>query len=72
MNQRVIVTAYGEADVLRLMDEPLQAPASGEVLIRVEAAGVALGDVMRRKGVYPGGQSLLLPQATTASAELKL
>ncbi|MGG2199212.1 medium chain dehydrogenase/reductase family protein [Paenibacillus validus] len=55
MNQRVIVTAYGEADVLRLMDEPLQAPASGEVLIRVEAAGVALGDVMRRKGVYPGG-----------------
>lgn len=55
MNERVMVTAYGEADVLRLIKEPLRAPANGEVLVRVEAAGVALGDVMRRKGVYPGG-----------------
>jgi NADPH:quinone reductase-like Zn-dependent oxidoreductase len=55
MNNRVIVTAYGEEDVLKMVEEPIPQPGQGEVLIRVEAAGVALGDVLRRKGVFTGG-----------------
>jgi NADPH:quinone reductase-like Zn-dependent oxidoreductase len=58
MNKRIIVTSYGDADVLRMIEEPVPQPEKDEVLIRVEAAGVALGDVMRRKGVLMGGPTL--------------
>lgn len=54
MNKKIVVKAYGEAEVLEWMDEPLRRPQKDEVLIQVEAAGVAMGDVMRRKGVFPG------------------
>jgi NADPH:quinone reductase-like Zn-dependent oxidoreductase len=53
VNVKVIVSEYGKDDVLRVVNEPLRAPAAGELRIRVQAAGVALADVMRREGVYP-------------------
>ena len=43
----------GNADVLQLSDMPTPAPAAGEVLIRVAAAGVNRPDILQRQGLYP-------------------
>ena len=43
----------GGPEVLTPVDRPVPSPASGEVLIRVEAAGVNRPDVMQRRGAYP-------------------
>ncbi len=43
----------GGPDVLRAVERPVPSPAAGEVLIRVEAAGVNRPDVMQRLGKYP-------------------
>jgi NADPH2:quinone reductase len=49
----VEITSYGAPDVLRLTDRPDPVAGSGEVLIRVAAAGVNRPDVLQRKGMYP-------------------
>jgi NADPH:quinone reductase len=46
-------TAAGEPDVLQIARGPLPIPKTGEVLIRVQAAGVNRPDVLQRKGAYP-------------------
>ncbi len=43
----------GGPEVLRLVSRPVPAPAAGEVLVKVEAAGVNRPDVSQRKGNYP-------------------
>ena len=43
----------GGPDVLRPVERPVPAPGDGEVLVRVEAAGVNRPDVMQRLGKYP-------------------
>ncbi len=43
----------GGPEVLTPVDRPMPAPGPGEVLIRVEAAGVNRPDVMQRRGAYP-------------------
>jgi NADPH:quinone reductase len=43
----------GGPEVLRVAEIEKPAPAAGEVLIAVEAAGVSRADVMQRHGVYP-------------------
>ncbi|WP_274362122.1 medium chain dehydrogenase/reductase family protein [Paenibacillus thermotolerans] len=50
---RIIVRRYGGPEVLERVNEPLRLPQPGEVRIKVQAAGVALADVMRREGVFP-------------------
>ena len=51
---RVIeITEPGEPDVLALGERPVPATGSGEVLIRVAAAGVNRADTMQRRGSYP-------------------
>src|ERR1051325_11334628 len=52
-NRRVIVTHYGGPDVLRVIEEECPEPKSGEVRVRMLAAGVSLPDVMAREGVHP-------------------
>ncbi|MDF2463334.1 MAG: Alcohol dehydrogenase zinc-binding domain protein [Ramlibacter sp.] len=52
-HQRVIVTHYGGPDALRVVEEECPEPRSGEVRVRVLAAGVAMPDVMAREGVHP-------------------
>jgi NADPH:quinone reductase-like Zn-dependent oxidoreductase len=39
---------------LKLIDAPMPSPGAGEVLLRVEAVGVAFADVVMRMGFYPG------------------
>ncbi len=43
----------GGPEVLEPVERPVPKPAAGEILIRVEAAGVNRPDVMQRLGFYP-------------------
>ena len=45
--------APGGPEVLTLVRRPVPQPGPGEVLIRVEAAGVNRPDVLQRRGLYP-------------------
>jgi len=47
------ISAPGGPEVLRLTERPVPKPGSGEVLIRVAAAGVNRPDVLQRLGMYP-------------------
>jgi NADPH:quinone reductase len=47
------ITQPGPPDVLRLCDRPMPTCKSGEVLIRVHAAGINRPDVIQRVGHYP-------------------
>jgi NADPH2:quinone reductase len=49
----VEISRPGGPDVLKPVKRPLPKPGSGEVLIRVAAAGVNGPDLMQRKGLYP-------------------
>lgn len=49
----IVVPAPGGPEVMRLETVPLPSPASGEVLIRVAAAGVNAPDLAQRAGAYP-------------------
>jgi NADPH:quinone reductase len=53
VNTRIIVRRYGGADALEVVTENDPAPKRGEARIRVQAAGVALPDVMMRQGIHP-------------------
>lgn len=48
----VEVSHPGGPEVLHLVDRPTPQPAPGEMLIRVEAAGLNNGDLMQRRGFY--------------------
>src|SRR5512137_1653714 len=50
---RIIVTHYGGPDALQVLEEECPEPKSGDVRVRVLAAGVSLPDVMAREGVHP-------------------
>ena len=45
--------AVGGPEVMRLADVPPPVPAPGQVLVRVEAAGLNFIDVYQRTGLYP-------------------
>ena len=47
------ITAFGEPDVLKVVERPDPVPGAGEVLITVAAAGVNRPDLMQRRGKYP-------------------
>ena len=49
----VSIARPGGPDVLVIKEMPVPAPASGEVLIKVAAAGVNRPDVFQREGAYP-------------------
>ncbi len=53
LNTRQIVTRYGGSEVLEVVQEPLRTPDKGEIRVKVQSAGVALADIMRREGKYP-------------------
>jgi hypothetical protein len=49
----------GGPEVLRLASGPVPRPGLGEVLIRVEAAGINRADMLQRQGRYPPHLALL-------------
>ena len=53
---------HGPAEVLQLVELPTPQPQSGEVLVKVAAAGINYADVLQRKGTYP--MPVTLPYVT--------
>lgn len=49
----VEIAQPGGPEMLRLVERPTPAPGRGEILVRVEAAGVNRPDLMQRLGKYP-------------------
>jgi putative PIG3 family NAD(P)H quinone oxidoreductase len=47
------ISSFGPPDVLKPVERPKPVPKDNEVVIRVEAAGVARADLMQRQGKYP-------------------
>lgn len=53
-NTTIIVQRSGGPGVLTVTNVPMPIAGPGEVLVRVEAVGVAFADVIMRLGLYPG------------------
>lgn len=49
----MVVPVPGGADALHIADVPRPEPADGEILIKVEAAGINRADLLQRQGFYP-------------------
>lgn len=49
----ITLKKFGSADMLQLDESPTPKPRSGEVLIRVRAAGINRPDILQRQGLYP-------------------
>src|SRR3954454_18689614 len=52
-HKRIIVTHYGGPEALRVIQEECPEPRTGEVRVKVLAAGVSLPDIMAREGIHP-------------------
>ena len=55
---RVVVTRHGGPDVLQVVEEDLPEPQTGEVRVKVLAAGISGYDLMDRRYSFPGGPSV--------------
>jgi NADPH2:quinone reductase len=49
----IAIRAAGGPEVLTPQPQPVPAPGTGEILVKVAAAGVNRPDVMQRRGLYP-------------------
>ena len=51
--KQIVITKYGDPDVLKIQESKDPKPSAGEVLIKVKAIGVNFADILARKGLYP-------------------
>jgi NADPH2:quinone reductase len=51
--QAIDIAHPGRPEVLILTSHPIPRPASGEILVKVAAAGINRPDVLQRRGLYP-------------------
>ena len=51
----ITANSFGEPEVLLLGEVEVPTPGPGQLLVKVEAAGVNYADLMMRAGAYPGG-----------------
>lgn len=51
--KQVVITRYGPPEVLQVREAADPEPASGEVRVRVAAAGINFSDLLARQGLYP-------------------
>jgi NADPH:quinone reductase-like Zn-dependent oxidoreductase len=56
--RQVAITRYGPPDVLEVRETEDPVPGSGQVRIRVRAAGINFADVLARLGLYPDSPPL--------------
>lgn len=48
--RRIVIPRYGGPEVLQVVEDDLPEPRAGEVRVRMIAAGVAWGDILKREG----------------------
>ncbi len=53
------VERYGPPETITIADAPVSPPGPGQVLVRIEAAGVSSGDARIRAGRFPSGFGVL-------------
>lgn len=53
-NTRVVLTALGGPEVLKVIEDEVRDPGPDELRIRILACGVAFADVLMRRGLYSG------------------
>ena len=53
MMQYIDISEYGGPEVMTVKTGPIPAPKAGELLIKVQAAGVNRPDILQRQGSYP-------------------
>src|SRR6202051_1970209 len=53
-NKRVVLTALGGPEVLKVIEDDVRDPAANELRVRILACGVAFADVLMRRGLYSG------------------
>src|SRR5436190_3069339 len=51
----IVTTAAGDVRVMRVEERPDPQPKSGQVTVRVKAAGLNFADILARQGLYPDG-----------------
>ncbi|MGA1377973.1 MAG: alcohol dehydrogenase catalytic domain-containing protein, partial [Ilumatobacteraceae bacterium] len=49
----VVLTQFGEPDVLHIAEVPVPTPAADEILVRVHATALNRADLLQRRGFYP-------------------
>lgn len=62
MIRAIVFNEYGGPEVLRLIQQPLLAPAAGQLQVRVRAAGVQPFDTLLRAGKLQGQIPVQFPQ----------
>ncbi|QOR65087.1 zinc-binding dehydrogenase [Cytobacillus suaedae] len=60
-NLRVVITQKGNPGVMQVLCEPLPKPKNNEVRIMVLSVGVAFGDILMRRGLYPSAPPPFVP-----------
>lgn len=53
-NTRVLLTALGGPEALKIIEDDVRDPGANEVRIRILACGLAFPDILMRRGLYPG------------------
>ena len=51
--RQVVIPRFGAPDVLEMRELPDPSPGSGDIRIRIRAAGINFADILARLGLYP-------------------
>lgn len=62
----VVIAAFGPPESLQVRDVPTPQPGAGDILVKVQVAGVCHHDVLHRAGKLPGAKSGVVPGHETA------
>ncbi len=62
----VVIESFGPPQNLKVRDFPTPKPTSGDILVKVEVAGVCHHDVLHRAGKLPGAKAGVVPGHETA------
>ncbi len=50
--KQVLISAYGDSEVLTLVESAIPQPKPGEIILQTEAIGVNYSDTLRRRNQY--------------------
>jgi len=59
--KRVVISRYGGPEVLQVVEDEIPEPGAGEARVKILAAGVAWGDILKREGFGIGARPPFTP-----------